>query len=70
MKIGLVDVAEHLAQMALGDASTTDATKANLNRARSKLAQVDVEQSNRKWNRAVGMSRRSWVAATRHLRAA
>jgi uncharacterized repeat protein (TIGR01451 family) len=68
LKRGLVDVAEHLSQLALEDASAADATQANLRRATRKLALVDVDQSNRKWQRAIGNGRRSWVAATRHLR--
>ena len=68
IKRGLVDVAEHLAQLALEEAAAADATRANLNRAARKLALIDVDQSNRKWQRAIGNGRRSWVAATRHLR--
>ncbi len=68
IKRGLVDVAEHLAQLALEDASAANATHANLRRAARKLALIDVDQSNRKWQRAIGNGRRSWVAATRHLR--
>ncbi len=68
LKRGLVDVAEHLAQLALTDALAGKATRANLNRAARKLALVDIEQADRKWIRAVAHSRRSWVASTRHMR--
>lgn len=68
IKRGLVDVAEHLAQLALAEAAAANAEQANLQRAARKQALADTDQSHRSWRRAIRKFRRAWVIATRHLR--
>ncbi|MFC2177334.1 hypothetical protein ACFLRH_02835, partial [Actinomycetota bacterium] len=67
VKRGLVDVAEHLSQLALTEALAAEPKQADLNRAIRKLTIVDINQADRRWLRAVVNSRRSWASSTKHL---
>jgi hypothetical protein len=67
IKKGLVKVSEHVAQMAYDVAVDAGAEQSDLDRAATKMRYAEINQSRKKWNRAIKNNRRSWVSSVQHL---
>ena len=67
IKAGLVNVSEHVAQMAYDAAVDAGADQADLDRASIKMAKAEINQSRYKMHRAIKNNRRSWVSSVQHL---
>ena len=65
----LVKVSEHLAQLAYESAVDGGASAENLSLAQARLDRAERLQTNRRWQMAVKVNKRAWLAAVDHLKA-